>query len=53
MDDSLFLCHSYEGATYILKEYKDISDKLHININIKHTTLFKIVCFSFIINFFF
>ena len=44
----MFLCHSYEESTYILKEYKDISDKLHININLNKTKIVPISkCFKF------
>lgn len=39
MDDSIFLSHSYEEATSILKKYKDISDKLHIKINLNKTII--------------
>ncbi len=39
MDDSLFLCHSYEEAISILKEYSDISDKLNIKINLNKTKI--------------
>lgn len=42
MDDSVYLCHSYEEATSILKEYKDISDKLHIKINLNKTKIIPI-----------
>lgn len=42
MDDSLFLCKTYNEAISILKEYKDISNKLYIKINLNKTKIIPI-----------